>query len=91
VLCELVRWEKQRFQCRVLKFCMVIYEVWLSNNETIFIKNVVLKFMYVASYLLQSSSLGLLYSAACVTSMRGNISGNHFVRTLLVSLSFFSG
>jgi hypothetical protein len=55
------------------------YELWLLNNETVFIKNVVLKFMYVASYLLQSSSLGLLYSAACIPSMRGNISGNHFV------------
>jgi hypothetical protein len=55
------------------------YEVWLLNNETVFIKNIVLKFMYVASYLLQSSSLGLLYSAACVPSMHGNISGNHFV------------
>jgi hypothetical protein len=67
------------------------YRVWLLNNETVFIKNIVLKFMYVASYLLQSSSLELLYSAACVPSMCGNISGNHFVWTLLVSLSFFSG
>jgi hypothetical protein len=55
------------------------YEAWLLNNETVIIKNIVLKFMYVASYLLQSSSLGLLYTAACVPSMRGNISGNHFV------------
>jgi hypothetical protein len=51
----------------------------LLNNETVFIKNIVLKFMYVASYLLQNSSLGLLYTAACIPSMRGNISGNHFV------------
>jgi hypothetical protein len=57
----------------------VKYEVWLLNNETVFIKNIVLTFMYVAIYLLQSSSLGLLYGAACVPSMRGNISGNHFV------------
>jgi hypothetical protein len=56
-----------------------IYEVWLLNNETVFIKNIVLKFMYVAGYLFQSSSLGLLYTVACVPSMRGNISGNHFV------------
>jgi hypothetical protein len=55
------------------------YKVWLFNNKTVFIKNIVLKVMYVASYLLQSTSLGLLYSAACVPSMRGNISGNHFV------------
>jgi hypothetical protein len=66
-------------------------EAWLLNNETVFIKNIILKFMYVTSYLLQSSSLGLLYSAACVPSMRGNISGNHFVWTLLVGPSFSSG
>jgi hypothetical protein len=63
----------------VVKFDPMKYEVWLSNNETVFTKNIVLKFMYVASYVLQSSSLGLLYSAACIPSVRGNISGNHFV------------
>jgi hypothetical protein len=69
----------QNINGRMIKKSQTLYEVWLLNNETVFIKNIVLKFMYVASYLLQSSSLGLVYSAACVRSMPGNISGNHFV------------
>jgi hypothetical protein len=28
------------------------YEVWLLKNKTVFIKNIELKFMYIASYLL---------------------------------------
>jgi hypothetical protein len=55
----------------LVSHCDLHYEVWLLNNETVFIKNIVLKFMYVASYLLQRSPLGLLYSAACIPSMRG--------------------
>jgi hypothetical protein len=74
-----------------LWYLVLTYEVRLFNNETFFLKNIVLKFMYIASYLLQKSSLGLVYSVACVSFMRGNISGNHFVWTLLVSPLFFSG